>query len=203
MSRNINQRTLYCKRRHSVTKLVNATPGILATDASCDLYYHTSMQQSELRSEKKGAKNLRAQHLQQNLHTCSKSDLPQSDNKWVNRIFTQYSTPAAPPRKEKQPPTPAAPPRPPPVHTPARPGAGLTSTDRPANPPTVPPSSRRQTPRHPPSFPSADTRTHQNIGFVEQGAWKKVAPLFNGATRHSIVCIKAVVKWLTEPKLTV
>ena len=28
---------------------------------------------------------------------------------------------------------------------------------------------------------------NQNINFVEQGAWKKVALLFNGATRHSIV----------------
>ena len=28
---------------------------------------------------------------------------------------------------------------------------------------------------------------NQNINFVEQGAWKKVALLFNGATRRSIV----------------
>ena len=30
---------------------------------------------------------------------------------------------------------------------------------------------------------------NQNISFVEQGAWKRVALLFNWATRHSIVCI--------------
>ena len=30
---------------------------------------------------------------------------------------------------------------------------------------------------------------NQNINFVEQGAWKKVALLFNGATRRSIVCM--------------
>ena len=36
---------------------------------------------------------------------------------------------------------------------------------------------------------------NQNIRFVEHGAWKKVALLFNGATRRSIVCMLILCRY--------
>ena len=36
---------------------------------------------------------------------------------------------------------------------------------------------------------------NENTSFVEQGAWKKVAHLINGATRRSILCMLFVCRY--------